>query len=455
VEQHQIEKSHELFPIIDDYSFKAKNLYNYANYLLRQVFIITSKLSEGKEISLEQQGLLEWINQKVDEFNTKREKNLKEKQDKEKDIEKQFKPLSYYGPKHKYLGYNFLEYLCFDSDCHKDLMAQASQQVLRLLDKNWISFFESIKKWSEYKDGYTGRPRLPKYKHKEKGRFNIYFTNQNCKINNGFLQFPKCFNQYLLKTKVMGSLKQVRIKPSGGRYLIEIVYSKEVTELDFESKNICSIDLGLNNLATLTNNAGKTPVIINGRPLKSINQYYNKEKAKIVSSLKRNHDRDWSKRLDCLTTKRNNKVKDYLHKASKFIIMYCVELDLDTIVIGENKDWKREIELGKRTNQNFVDVPYGMLIQMISYKAQDSGIKVIKAEESYTSGTSFIDGEMPAKENYNISRRIKRGLFKANNEELINADVNGSLQIMKKVFPNAFANGIEGVGLHPVKANIA
>lgn len=101
----------------------------------------------------------------------------------------------------------------------------------------------------------------------------------------------------------MDNLQQVRINPKGGRYLIEIVYSKEIDRLDFQSKNICSIDLGLNNLDTLTNNAGETPVIINGRPLKSINQYYNKERAKIVSNLKKNHDRDWSRRLDYLTSK--------------------------------------------------------------------------------------------------------------------------------------------------------
>lgn len=174
--------------------------------------------------------------------------------------------------------------------------------------------------------------------------------------------------------------------------MIEIVYQKEIGNLEFESKNICSIDLGLDNLPTLTNNAGIIPVIINGKPLKSINQYFNKQKSKIVSILKTNNNKDWCRSLDILTTKRNNKVKNYLHKASKIIIDYCIKNNFDTIVIGNNKGWKQEVNLGSRNNQNFVGIPYHIFIQMIAYKAENVGIKVIITEESYTSGTSFLDG---------------------------------------------------------------
>lgn len=449
VEQHQINKNHELFNIIDDLSFKSKNLYNYANYLLRQTFIICSNLKEDRQSGKEHQDFLAWINSKVDEFNIKKQEVLKKKQSKGKDLNKQFKALDYFHSEHKYLGYDFLEFLCSESNDYRALMSQVAQQTLRVLDKTWKSFFESIKKWSKCKDEFTGVPKLPKYKHKTKGRFNVYFTNQNCKLIDGFIKFPKCLNQYSLKTKIEDNLQQVRIKPLGSRYLIEIVYSKEIDELDFESKNICSIDLGLNNLATLTNNAGVKPVIINGKSLKSINQYFNKQKSKIVSILKTNNNKDWSKRLDTLTTRRNNKIKDYLHKASKIIISYCIENNLDTIVIGNNKGWKQEVDLGKVNNQNFVGIPYYIFIQMINYKAENVGIKVAVTEESYTSGTSFLDNELPIKENYNKSRRIFRGLFVSNLGIKINSDVNGAYQIMKKVFPNAFANGIVGCGLHP------
>lgn len=151
-----------------------------------------------------------------------------------------------------------------------------------------------------------------------------------------------------------------------------------------------------------------------------------------------------------LQKKRNRKIDDYLHKASKIVVDRCVEQNISTIVIGKNKNWKQESKLSKRVNQNFVQLPFARLIQMIEYKAKEYGIAVILTEESYTSGTSFLDGEAPTKENYNKSRRVHRGLFKANDGKLINADINGAFQIMRKVFPNVSANGIEGVVLRPV-----
>src|SRR3989339_733405 len=286
--------------------------------------------------------------------------------------------------------------------------------------------------------------------------------HQICKIETGFIKFPICFNQYLLKTKVNEKLQQVRIKPLGSQYLIEIVYQKEVKEIDQESKNIIGIDLGLNNFVTITNNIGLKPVVINGKIIKSNNQYYNKRMSHYKGILKKETDRDWSKRQGKLTIKRNNKIKDFIHKSSKFIINYCIENNLDTIVVGNNKNWKQDIELGKRTNQNFVQIPYSMLISQLEYKGLDVGIKVIVSEESYTSKASFLDNDILPKytkdneEKHDFSgKRIRRGMYKSKNGILINADVNGSYNIVRKVFPKAFANGIEDVGLHPIKYNVA
>ena len=144
----------------------------------------------------------------------------------------------------------------------------------------------------------------------------------------------------------------------------------------------------------------------------------------------------------------------FLHKASKNVIDYCIGLNIDTIVIGLNKTWKQECNIGKVNNQNFVQIPYDALINKIKYKAEDIGIKVIMTEESYTSGTSFIDGELPIKDNYDKSRRVHRGLFKSNKGILINADLNGAYQIMRKVFPEVNSDGILGVDFHPVVINI-
>ena len=161
---------------------------------------------------------------------------------------------------------------------------------------------------------------------------------------------------------------------------------------------------------------------------------------------------DYSKRMDRLTEKRNAKIDDYLHKASRYIINYCLKHDIHTIVIGKNKEWKQNINLSKRVNQNFVQIPFARLIEMIQYKAEECGIAVILTEESYTSGTSFIDNELPTKENYNKSRRVYRGLFKSNSGTLINADLNGAYQIIKKVFPIKWDSGC---ALHPIVVNIA
>jgi putative transposase len=258
-----------------------------------------------------------------------------------------------------------------------------------------------------------------------------------------------------LKTKVTKGLQQVRIVPKGSIYVIEVVYKKEVPDVIHEGNRVMGMDLGLDNFATIVNNIGETPIVISGKGIKSINQYYNKRLAQLKSILKKQNGLDWSKRLERLTLKRNNKVKDFMHKASRYIVNWCLKHHIDTIVIGKNNHWKQEVNLGKRLNQSFVRIPYDVFIRQLQYKGDEEGIKVVLTEESYTSGTSFLDGETPTKENYDKSRRIQRGLFQSNKGTLINADVNGAYQIIKKVSPNAFANGVEGVGLHPVKLNIA
>jgi putative transposase len=215
-----------------------------------------------------------------------------------------------------------------------------------------------------------------------------------------------------------------------------------------------SIDLGLDNLATIVTNTGLNPIIINGKGLKSNNQYYNKKKAHYQSVAKQMNNQYYTNRLYRLTQKRNLKIDDYLYKVSRYIVDFAFEHQINTIVIGNNKNWKQFSSLGKRTNQAFVSIPHQKLIDKICYKAQLCGIQVILTEESYTSGTSFLDNELPEKSYYNKKRRVKRGLFVSNQGIQINADVNAAFQIMKKVFPNAFADGIEDVVLHPVRVSI-
>lgn len=397
-EQHMIKRSHSAWKLIDDLCFKSKNLYNYANYLLRQDFINNKNIMKYTELA----GIVK------------------------------------------------------DSKPYKDIGSNVGQQTLKMLDKNWKSFFVAIQDWSKNPKKYLGKPKLPKYKNKD-GRFVLGIDNIKFNIVDGYLRFSwsklKPLNN-IFKTNISGKLMQVRFVPKGNSYVLEIIYEIEVSQVDIKSKNIIAIDLGVNNFATISNNIGLIPIIINGRIIKSINQYYNRLRAKIQSELKIKNNKTWSRRLQSLTDKKQNRLNSFLHKASKIIIDYYLENKIDTIIVGINNGWKQKSKIGKTNNQNFTFIPYENFINKLKYKCENNGIKFIETEESYTSGTSFLDAEMPYKENYDKSRRITRGLFKADNGIVINADLNGSYQIMRKVIPNAFAEGIEGVGLHPVKLNI-
>ncbi|MBE1304115.1 IS200/IS605 family element transposase accessory protein TnpB [Clostridium botulinum] len=457
VEKHIIKPNHKLYDYLDRYCFLSKNLYNYANYQIRQIFIITSKLAKDEKVTKEQLDYLNDINTKVDEFNELRKFNFRKAKLKafkeNKEFKKKLKTIKYFDKDNKYPCYEFIEFLVKDGVDYKSLMAQVSQQVLKLLDKNWLSFFEAIKKWSKNKTGFSGRPKLPKYL-KKNGKNIVIFTNQNCKQENDYIKMPTCFNKYKLKTNIKGNLQQVRILPRNKYFILEVVYKINDIKLKQDNNKYISIDIGLDNLATITNNCGINPMIISGKKLKSINKYYNKQLSHYREIAKRMNDLDWTNKMNKLTIKRNNMILDLIHKASKSVINYALSCGANTIIIGNNKDWKRESSMSKKVNQSFVGIPHQLLIEKIQYKAENVGLNVIITEESYTSGTSFLDNEEPIKENYNKSRRVFRGLFISNKGIKINSDVNGSYQIMKKAFPNVFNHGIEDFGLNPIRVGI-
>ena len=405
VEKHIIKKSHPYYSMFCEYTHLAKNLYNHANFLVRSEFLNTGN----------------WLR---------------------------------YGDLENRLR-NDVDY-----PTYKNMpAAQSAQQTLQLLDRNWKSFFNSIKDWSKNKDKYVGRPKLPKYKPKD-GRMVFILTNQQVILKDDLLHFPKSFQGFTMKPRCVHlsnfkKINQVRIVPNNQLFCVEIVYSISIEDnLLLDNGRYMSIDVGLDNLVTIVTNTGSNPVIVNGKGLKSNNQYYNKKKAHYQEVTKQMNNKSYTNRLYRLTQKRNFKIEDSLHKISKFIVTSALSNNIHTIVIGNNKDWKRDISLGKRVNQSFVNIPHQKLIEKIVYKARNVGINVILTEESYTSGTSFLDGESPKKEFYNKKRRIHRGLFVSNNGISINADVNAAYQIMKKVFPNVFVDGIEGVVLHPVRVDI-
>ena len=393
-EQIIIKKSHPKFKIIDEMCFHSKNLYNEANYVIRQKFIESG----------------EYINYY--------------------DMNKEFKT----------------------HDNYKACFSQPANCTLRLLDKNWKSYFRGIKDWKEHPEKYLGMPKLPKYLPKD-GRFpwmipnnQLYYDYEKSTI---YIR-NRLMNDYDWYSRCLGRPIQVRFIPHDNYYTMEIIYEIEVEDIDKEkvSSRIAAIDIGVDNLVTMTNNVMESPIIISGKILKSINQQYNKERAKIQSDLMKRNGQHWSKKLETMSYKRNQRIRNYMHNTSAYIIKWCIEHNIDTLVVGKNDTWKQE----KKHMQNFTAIPYEMLLLQLQYKCENAGIKYIETNEAYTSGTSYLDNEAPTKENYNKERRVQRGLFQAK-DTLINADVNGSLQIMRKVFPDSYTGyGIE-VNLTPIIIN--
>ena len=343
-------------------------------------------------------------------------------------------------------------------EAYRSLPAQSIQQILRLIEKDWKSFFKANKSYKLNPEKFKKRPKIPNYKDKLKGLHLLILTAQQCKIKKGRIHFPKMLNFKPIKT-LKENLQQVRIVPKFKHFIIEVVYKKEINNRNLNKQNVLGIDLGLNNLATLVSNQPDVnPMLIKGRPIKSINQFFNKKKAEYMSFI---GDKGSSNRIGKLSLKRSNKISDYLHKASRKIIDYAIETNSGLIIIGENKGWKQEIEIGKKNNQNFVSIPFDNFKQMLLYKGEEEGIEVIFTEESYTSKASNFDKDNLPKFKKNqeekpffSGKRIKRGLYKWS-KGILNADLNGALGIIRKVVPESVENLIQirnrGLGFKPFR----
>ena len=399
VERHIITKNHSFWAELDMVCFASKNLYNKANYNVRQSLFYCGEFS----------------------------------------------------------NYNLLDKALKSTPEYRALPAKVAQQTLRNLEQNWRSFFSALKEYKSHPDKFLGQPKLPKYKNKEGRHLVIYTTQAVSKKSLKQGQIKLSGLNFYVPTKVRReNLNQVRIIPKSNCYVIEVIYEKQEEKTKEKIEKIASIDLGINNLIALTSNQlGIEPILINGRVLKSINQFYNLKKALLQKQLPKG--KYWSNRLSKLTRKREEKVNDYFHKVSNYLVKILSNWQIDTLVIGKNKNWKQSCKLGKRNNQNFTSIPHNKLIEKMKYKCKLSGIKVIEIEESYTSVASFLDldkmpvyGEECEGEKLKFSgKRIKRGLYRSSSGKMINADVNASYNILRKAFPNAFVEGIERCVVHP------
>jgi putative transposase len=405
VEQHVIDRNDSRYAVIDAASFASKNLYNAALYEIRQVFI-----HEGR-----------------------------------------------------YLSYNKMDKLMQTHEAYKALPAKVSQQILMVLDKNWKSFFEAKKAYEEDPSNFTGRPRLPKYKHKTEGRNILVYTIQA--LSKEGLKYHLIQPSMLpieVKTQ-QENINQVRIVPRNGYYVVEVVYEKEPVQASVDPSFCVGIDLGVTNLAAIASNReGFAPRLVNGRPIKAWNQWYNKRMKELKKRLPK-ADRDRvTKQMERITNTRNRRIDYYLHTASKRIVDFLVDNRVGTVIVGKNPLWKQESGMGRRNNQNFVSIPHARFIDMLTYKAALVGVQVEVREESYTSKASFLDLDpipdyKPNDEEEHVfsGKRIGRRnrLYRTKDGREICADVNGAYYILRKSRPDAFseAKGVAAYVVQPVR----
>lgn len=312
---------------------------------------------------------------------------------------------------------------------YRALPAKVSNYTLQLVDQNMKSFFALLK--NKLANQYTKPVRLPKYLDKKTGRQVVHYHKSSLSLKkDGFVKLSK--SSIEIQTKVpKNEIQYLKLVPCGNHIKVVIGYYKTKKQLKNTQNRIASIDIGQNNLMTVTSNAFH-PIIYNGKPVKSVNQFYNKIKAQEQSRLMKQNNVYWSKKLGQLTLWRENQINNYFHKVTHHFVNYCIANDIDTVIIGRNPQWKDNINLGKKVNQNFVSIPFGRLYDLLKYKLELNGITYIETEESHTSKCSFIDKEEITHHDSYVGRRVKRGLFKSRDGVKYNADINGSLNILRK-----------------------
>lgn len=395
VEQHRIDRHDPRFAALDAAAFASKNLYNATLYAMRQQFIADQMV----------------------------------------------------------IPYGDLDKLMQSTDAYKALPAKVAQWVLKQVCCAWKSYSAAMVAYQVNPGTFLGRPKLPSYLDK-RGRNLLTYTEQamsKVALRAGQIV---CSGLNVRIATQQTAPQQVRIVPHATHYTVEVIYEQQLALADVDPVAVAGIDLGINNLATITSNQpGFVPLLVNGRPLKALNQWYNKRRAAYQAKLP--EGRHTSRRLDIVTDKRNRQIKSYLHAASRRIIATLVERRIGTLIIGKNDGWKQEANLGRRTNQTFIQIPHAQFIAMLEYKAALVGITVHCTEESHTSKCSFLDGEPVGHHDAYVGRRIQRGLFRTASGKEVNADVNGAYNIITKVVPDAFSKGRAGVVVHPARLCLA
>ena len=406
VVKFNIKKNHVDYNYIKQQLIESKEIYNYANYIIRQIFF---KKSKNHQFSLDF----------VDEY-----PELKDLFTKYIEEDKQFTTL-------------FCKIIRkFARLKEFSINSKIVHSIIRKLKADWDSYWGLLNLAKNKK--YDKPINIPKYKK----QYNLVeYTNQvlsKKKLKLGFIGSDKMKQGFKLSKKQKDlNCKCFRIFYKNNNFVCELIYEKEINDQTDSTGKAASVDLGLENLFTVAFNYNKKGISFKGTKLKSINQYFNKEKGKLQSLLPKNEY--CSKRILHLFYKREEQLRNVIGYYSNRLMDILVKERISTLVIGHNKNWKDKINIGKVKNQNFVSIPFNKIIDIIKYKAEDLGIKCIEQEESYTSKASFLDNDnIPTfnedeNQKHTFSgKRISRNLYKTKNNQIIDADLNGALNIMKK-----------------------
>lgn len=336
----------------------------------------------------------------------------------------------YYFKTKKFLNYQKINkiYTHTSNPDYRALPAKVAKHTQMLVEQNFKSFFGLLK--LKGKGKYDKPVKIPKYLNKKTGRQVVHYEKGAISFKKqGYIKLSKTeieIKSNLTKDKV----QFVRLVPKNNHIVIEIAYNIQEKEIQLNN-NVLAIDIGVNNIAScVTTNGNK--FLINGKQLKYINHNYNKRIADIQSKLKLNHNKNKSRYMSNITNKRNNRINDYLHKITTYIVNQAVSNNITTIVVGYNKEWKQDTNIGKINNQNFVNIPFYKFISMLKYKSKLKGIIFKTITEEYTSKCSFVDDEEITKHTTYIGKRISRNFFRSKEGILINADINGAYNILKK-----------------------
>lgn len=335
------------------------------------------------------------------------------------------------------------------------LKAQVSQQILKVLDKNVKAYCKAIKDFKAHPAKYKAMPQLPSFR-KRGSLFNLYYPNQSAQIKDGIIRLAKDLKIFIpqwgkYKNHIQ-DFQQVRILPAKKSLKVEIVYRYEVKGADLDKSKYASIDLGIDNLATMVTDKGT--FLYSGKFLKSYNRNFNRQLARLQSIKDKQGIKRATKRMLNLYEKRDKYFEDTFHKYSRMIVNHLIENRIGNLVVGYNTGWKQSVNIGKRNNQKFVQIPFARLASYLKYKCEMSGIRFIENEESYTSKCDALAKEEIGKHESYLGKRIKRGLFRSSTGRFINADVNGAVNILRKVVGESDCiNQIIGSGrlLRPIR----